>query len=121
MTFAIVVAVLVVYWFVLVWRVGVERGRVGGETQRAMIRLRKAFLDLGDAMAVAFRPIVERATSALVELGEAMERAGLLDPCPYCGHPPLDHIRCEPAGCVVVDGSLPLRVAVAIPPTYGSR
>jgi hypothetical protein len=50
-----------------------------------------------------------------------MKRAGLLDPCPYCGHPPLDHVRCSESGCVVVDGSLPLRVATAIPPTYEVR
>ena len=116
-TFAIIAGVLV-YWFVLIVLVRFERGRVGGEAHRAMLRVTQAFRELEKRLGLALRPIAERVTAAIVEFHEAMKRAGLLDPCPYCGHPPLDHVRCSESGCVVVPGSLPLRVAVAIPPRY---
>ena len=116
-TFAIFAGVAA-YWLILIVLVRRDHGRVGGEARRAMIRMTRSFNELQRQIGIALRPIAERATAAIVEFHEAMKRAGLLDPCPRCGHPPLDHVRCSEDGCVVVEGSLPLRVAVAIPPTY---
>lgn len=115
-TFATFAGVLA-YWIILIVLVRHGRGRVGGEAHRAMIRMRNSFREIEATWGAVLVPIIERAVAAFVEFHEQLKRAGLLEPCPYCGHPPLDHVRCSEAGCVVVEGSLPLRVAAAIPPT----